>query len=184
MTHHHNLDAVGRVLENLLRPVLSFGGIIVPWFGDFRQILRVVRTAIRFQIVSACFKKSCLFSLFNRTIRHENLQLQTLTNDPNAVIDAFQFRSYLLKIGKRTLQSDVKQALSLTSFLNKCESFVNMMQHIFLNLEQYCGNGSGKAEWAVVNTGNERWQLLRIMIGRRLSGNTKMFLITDFAEEA
>lgn len=81
-THCLNLEAVDRTLCNLFQSVLPFEGILIHRIGDFRQILPVLRTANRSEIISACFKKSLLYSWIKILHLNSNKQLIALHSDP------------------------------------------------------------------------------------------------------
>jgi len=66
MTHRHAFEAVDRTLRDLMKavdPLLEekpFGGKVVVFGGDFRQILPVVIKGSREDIVGSCLRRSIL----------------------------------------------------------------------------------------------------------------------------
>ena len=66
MMHHFAFEAVDRTLRDLMKaidPVLEdqpFGGKVMVFGGDFRQILPVVPRSGREATVEACFSRSHL----------------------------------------------------------------------------------------------------------------------------
>jgi hypothetical protein len=70
MQHKHCMEAVDRTLQDILNNNRPFGGIVVLWGGDFRQILPVIEKGSREDIVYACIKCSALWGhvrMFNLT---------------------------------------------------------------------------------------------------------------------
>ena len=66
MTHRHAFEAVDRTLRDLMKavdPLLEekpFGGKVVVFGGDFRQILSVVIKGSHKDIVGSCLRRSIL----------------------------------------------------------------------------------------------------------------------------
>ena len=60
MQHRHCMEAVDHTLQDVLDCNRPFGGIVVLWGGDFRQILPVVEKGNREDIVYACIQHSYL----------------------------------------------------------------------------------------------------------------------------
>ena len=67
MTHRYAFEAVDRTLKDLMKaidPLLEekpFGGKVVVFGGDFRQILPVVIKGSREDIVGSCLRRSTLW---------------------------------------------------------------------------------------------------------------------------
>jgi ATP-dependent DNA helicase PIF1 len=61
MQHRYCMEAVDRTLKDVLNSNRLFGGIVVLWGGDFRQILPVVEKGNREDIVYACIQHSYLW---------------------------------------------------------------------------------------------------------------------------
>ena len=53
MQYKHCVDAVNRILRDICDGEKPFGGIIVVFGGDFRQILPIIFKEVREQIVNA-----------------------------------------------------------------------------------------------------------------------------------
>ena len=61
MQNRYCMEAVDRTLKDILDSDRPFGGIVVLWGGDFRQILPVVEKGNREDIVYACIRHSYLW---------------------------------------------------------------------------------------------------------------------------
>lgn len=84
------IEAVDRTLQDVMEDDRPFGGKVVLFGGDFRQILPVVLAGGRQQTVKACLKKSPLWR-----------QLTTLTLKTNMrLLSRPDFQDYLLTVGE------------------------------------------------------------------------------------
>ena len=101
MTHRHAYQALGRSLRDIMKtvdPLLEkevFGGKIVCFGGDFRQILPVVKKGTKSDTIDASLNMSFLW-------RH--VKVLKLTNEPvkryGDSIEARQFAEFLLEVGE------------------------------------------------------------------------------------
>ena len=68
MTHRHAFEAFNRTLQDIMKEVdpalekVPFGGKVIVFGGDFRQILPIIVKGSREDIVQACFKRSTLWN--------------------------------------------------------------------------------------------------------------------------
>ena len=61
MIHKHAVECIDRSLRDLCSCELPFGGKVIAFGGDFRQILPVIRRGTRSDIVSASINRSSLW---------------------------------------------------------------------------------------------------------------------------
>ena len=93
MTKRQAVEALDKSLRDIMdRPELPFGGKIVVFGGDFRQVLPVVRKGSRAQIVDASLRRSYLWDSMRHLKLVRNMRAQS---DP-------WFVDYLLRIGGGT----------------------------------------------------------------------------------
>ena len=95
MAHKFAFEAVDRTFRDLTKVDKPFGGIIIVFGGDFRQILPVVIRGTRGQIVDACLKRSHLWRHVNIMCLTINMRIQQSQDDEQK-----QFVDYLLQIGE------------------------------------------------------------------------------------
>jgi hypothetical protein len=100
MSHRHLTESLDRSLQFIMGNNLLFGGIVVVFLGDFRQVLPVVKKGARHQIVDACLKKSGVWSKIKRRKLTKNMRVMMSNGRNQAQLSAFA--DYLLKIGDGT----------------------------------------------------------------------------------
>ena len=113
MAHRHCIETVEKTLRDVMDNNMPFGGKVVLFSGDFRQILPVVPCGARGQIVDACFRSSALFSEFQTLRLTENMRLSALMQDSTASRDALEFPAFLLKVGEGKVRDVVDDRIKL-----------------------------------------------------------------------
>lgn len=101
------LEAVDRTFREVCKvddPQMKdvpFGGRVIVFGGDFRQVLPVVPKAAKPEIIAQCINRSFLWSHVTKMRLTTNMRVQTaLTSNDQALAQTFQaFADYLLKIG-------------------------------------------------------------------------------------
>jgi len=105
MTHRHAFEAVDRTLRDLMKAVdpsleeKPFGGKVIVFGGDFRQILPVVIKGGREDIVGSCLRRSILWRHVKLITLKTNMRLLRAENEPDAAKQR-EFANWLLEIGE------------------------------------------------------------------------------------
>ncbi|KAH8957187.1 hypothetical protein BDL97_07G078900, partial [Sphagnum fallax] len=105
MVHRHAFEAMDRSLRNLMRPMnpeaeqLPFGGKVVVFGGDFRQILPVIPKGGREDIVGACLSRSLLW----RYARVYRLNINMRLSMGHYNLEAAEFANWILQIENGTV---------------------------------------------------------------------------------
>jgi hypothetical protein len=100
MQHRHTFEAVNRIFKDIRNDPRPFGGIVVCFCGDFRQILPVVPRGTRGQIVSACLKRSPLWRHIRRLPLTINMRLLSPQMSPEERLRQEEFANLILAIGE------------------------------------------------------------------------------------
>ena len=103
MVPGHALSAIDRMLRDITKVDIPFGGKVFLLGGDFRQVLPVVPRKPRTVIVENCIKRSPLWPL---------IQVFKLTKNMCALENEKEFADWLLELGNRSLHCDVTDATS------------------------------------------------------------------------
>lgn len=97
MYHRHCYEAVNRTLRDMLECDEPFGGKVVVFLGDFRQVLPVVKKGSRFQIVDATLKRSPLWQHVRVRNLTTNMRVELSGEQDREVLR--RFADFLLALG-------------------------------------------------------------------------------------
>ncbi|XP_066316557.1 uncharacterized protein [Miscanthus floridulus] len=92
MTKRQCVETLDRSLQDIMECGLPFGGKVMVFGGDFRQVLPVVTRGTRAQVTDATLQRSYLWEKIRKIRLSHNMRAQS---DP-------WFSNYLLRIGNRT----------------------------------------------------------------------------------
>ncbi|BAH92476.1 Os04g0142700 [Oryza sativa Japonica Group] len=92
MTKRQAVETLDRSLQDIMGCSLPFGGNVIVFGGDFRQVLPVVTRGTRAQIIYATLQRSYLW---------KNIRKIRLSHNMRALYDPW-FSDYLLRIGNGT----------------------------------------------------------------------------------
>ncbi|XP_076955472.1 uncharacterized protein LOC143630300 [Bidens hawaiensis] len=99
MHHKHGFQALDRSLKDVLSSNLLFGGKVVVFGGDFRQILPVVQKGTRQDIVNASLCSSYIWSECN-VLRLTKILRLTMGTPSSDVGETRLFAKWILDIGE------------------------------------------------------------------------------------
>ncbi|XP_074352463.1 uncharacterized protein LOC141691592 [Apium graveolens] len=108
MQHRHAAESVDRSLRDIMTSVdpesasLPFGGIIIIFGGDFRQILPVIPKASRAQVVSAFLNSSKIWDHCRVFLLEKNMRLSSgkIEQEKHEIAE---FSRWVLDVGNGTL---------------------------------------------------------------------------------
>ncbi|XP_035840228.1 uncharacterized protein LOC118487462 [Helianthus annuus] len=140
MIHKHAFEALDRTLKDILMPdcsnseALPFGGKVIVFGGDFRQILSVVPNGSRQDIVNASLSSSYIWNNCKLLTLTKNMRLTVGMNDGD-IDKTKQFAKWLLDIGEGKLGGrndgeaviDIPQELLITDSTNPIGSLINFV---------------------------------------------------------
>ncbi|EEY60735.1 helitron helicase-like protein [Phytophthora infestans T30-4] len=93
-------EAVDRSLRDIMKNELEpFGGKVMVFSGDHRQILPVLKDATRAETIQACFKSSPLWEHLRQVRLTENMRVRTAPDAASAA-ELAEFSEFLLQIGE------------------------------------------------------------------------------------
>jgi len=108
MTHRHIFEAVDRTLKDLMKTVdpanehRPFGGKLMVFGGDFRQIPPVIKQGRREETVGACLKRSLLWPHIQHLQLSVNMRLLRNADAPD-IEEQTNFANWLLQVGEGTI---------------------------------------------------------------------------------
>ena len=100
MAHRHAVECVERSLRDICHSEAPWGGKVVVFLGDFRQILPVVRRGRMHQVIDATFVESPLWKTVSILRLSVNMRAKlSISNDADA------WATYLLALGDGTVEA-------------------------------------------------------------------------------
>uniref|UniRef100_A0ACD5ZSL2 Uncharacterized protein n=1 Tax=Avena sativa TaxID=4498 RepID=A0ACD5ZSL2_AVESA len=158
------IETLDRSLQDIMGCDLPFGGKVVVFGGDFRQVLPVVTRGTRAQITDATLQRSYLWEKIRKIRLKCNMRAQT---------DQW-FSSYLLRIGDGTeetiggdyvrLPDDIVIPYSPTD-----EPVNKLIEEVFPSLHENAASGSYMSARAILSTKNEHVDNLNTKMIERCS---------------
>ena len=119
-------EALDRTFQDINSTTDTMGGITVLLSGDFRQILPVVRSGTRADIVNACIKRSYLWPDVKTLNLTTNMRVHLHGNFEEA-----SFSKLLLDIGNErksvVLEPDIISVLELGKVFTSFEDLINQV---------------------------------------------------------
>lgn len=103
MTNKYALECVDRLIKDIMKNDLPFGGKTVLLSGDFRQTLPVVQRGSRSEIVNQTIKRSKIWDKVNSLKLTKNLRIKSQD------ADSLSFCQYLLNLGEGKIQYSNKE---------------------------------------------------------------------------
>lgn len=98
----HALSAIDRMLRDITENDVPFGGKLLLFAGDFRQILPVVPRAHAAGILEQCINRSLLWSHFTQFRLSQNMRARPGERE---------FCDWLIQLGDGTLRSEIPEAI-------------------------------------------------------------------------
>ena len=151
MTKRQAVEALDNSLRDIMdRPQLPFGGKTFVFGGDFRQVLPVVRTGSRAQIVDASLRRSYLWDCMRHLKLVCNMRAQS---DP-------WFADYLLRIGGGTEEVNSDGEVKLLDeicvpYSRKASDLDTLINSIYPNLNENMLNKDYITSRAILSTRND-----------------------------
>ena len=165
MIPNHALHAIDRLLRDITQNDTPFGGKLLLFGGDFRQVLPVVVRGTATQILEQCLKRSPLWKHF---------RIFKLTQNMRAHQEEREFADWLLQLGNGTLTSTETAEEDMIDIPNQC-IVDDMVQAIFPNFDE---DRSGSI---ILTPKNDISLKLNDEILQRLPGEEHVFFSCDSA---
>ncbi|KAH0769608.1 hypothetical protein KY290_013589 [Solanum tuberosum] len=178
MAKRHTIETVDRSFRNIMDSDIPFGGKVMVFGGDFRQVLPVVPKSTRVETINASLVRSYLWPLM------EKIQLST---NMRARVDT-TFSNFLLRVGngeETTIKDNLialpeKMIVQQTQHGNPEETLI---REIFPALQQNYRSADYITERAILASRNEFVDNLNEMLIGKFPGETKTYINFDIAED-
>uniref|UniRef100_A0A8I7BEE2 ATP-dependent DNA helicase n=1 Tax=Hordeum vulgare subsp. vulgare TaxID=112509 RepID=A0A8I7BEE2_HORVV len=178
MTKRQAVETLDRSLQDIMECALPFGGKVVVFGGDFRQVLPVVTRGTRAQITDATLLRSYMWEKICKIRLTRNMPAQT---DP-------WFSEYLLRIGNGTEKIIGDDYVCLPEDIvityTEDEKQVNkLIEDVFPSLHTNATSREYMSTRAILSTKNEHVDDLNDKMISRFPGEEKVYHSFDSIED-
>jgi len=178
MTKRQAVETLDRSLQDIMESTLPFGGKVMVFGGDFRQVLPVVTRGTRGQITDVTLQRSYLW---------ENIRKIRLSRNMRAQSDPW-FSEYLLRIGNGTEETIGDDYVRLPNdivigYTEADESVQTLIQHVFPSLEANATSAPYMSTRAILSTKNEHVDKLNAMMIDNFPGEAMVFHSFDSVDD-
>ena len=147
MTKRQCVETLDRSLQDIMECALPFGGKVMVFGGDFRQVLPVVPCGTRAQVTDATLQRSYLWDKIRKIRLSQNMRAQS---DP-------WFSEYLLRIGNRTKETIGDDYVRLPDdivigFTDTDVAVNKLIQDVFPSLEEHATSSAYMSSRAILLT--------------------------------
>ena len=165
----HALNAIDKMLRDIIGTEVPFGRKIFLLGGDFRQVLPVVPRSPRTVIVENCIKSSPLWPLFS---------VFKLTRNMRAEADQHQFAEWLLRLGDGNLDCPGDAIPDSIQIPQQCNIVLDdIVSSVFHNVT----NPRMLSNTVILTPTNDYSLALNNEVLKKLPGQCKIFLSSDEA---
>ncbi|XP_042980082.1 uncharacterized protein LOC122310265 [Carya illinoinensis] len=166
MSRKEAIEALDRMLKDVNNSELSFGGKVVIFGGDFRQILPVVPKGTRQQQIDASLVSSYLWPTLKKIRLTENMRARL---DPD-------FSNYILELGNGmppiTIDEHVKILTAmLIPYQNDTASLDQLLDTVFNDISEYSTNISSMMNRAILTPKNSYVDEINNLLIQRFPGD-------------
>ncbi|XP_066363911.1 ATP-dependent DNA helicase PIF1-like [Miscanthus floridulus] len=170
MTKRQCIETLDKSLHDIMECGLPFGGKVMVFGGDFRQVLPVVTRGTRAQVTDATLQRSYLWEKIRKIRLSRNMRVQS---DP-------WFSNYLLQIGNGTEETIVDDYISLPDdivigFTDMKVAVNKLIQDVFPSLVEHATSAIYMSSRAILSTKNEHVDRLNAMMIERFPGEEKVY---------
>jgi hypothetical protein len=170
MTKRQCVETLDRSLQDIMECSLPFGGKVMVFGGDFRQVLPVVPRGTRAQVTDATLQRSYLWDKIKKIRLSQNMRAQS---DP-------WFSQYLLRIGngtEETIGDDyVRLPVDIVIGYTNTDVAVNtLIFSVFPSLGEHATSAAYMSGRAILSTKNEHVDRLNAMMIERFPSEEKVY---------
>ncbi|XP_023762123.1 uncharacterized protein LOC111910518 [Lactuca sativa] len=165
MIHKHAFEALDRTLKDIFKchnpknSNLPFGGKVIVFGGDFRQILPVIPSGSRQDIVNASLSSLYLWQQCKVHKLMKNMRL-TVGSDTSAIKQTTAFTKWLLDIGEGKLggSNDGEAIIDIPKDLlinDHCDPIGSLIEFVYPSILEYSNIPKYFQERAILASKNE-----------------------------
>ncbi|KAM6547230.1 hypothetical protein CsatB_018906 [Cannabis sativa] len=176
MTRKQHIEALDKMLRDINDSDTPFGGKVIIFGGDFRQVLPVVRKGTRQEQVNSSLVHSYLWPTFTKFHLIENMR---------AILDPI-FSDYILSVGNGMPPITVNDTLQIPSnmlipYHDDNTSLYILIENVFHNIHHYPKNVSTMMNRAILTPKNSFVDEINFMLIARFPGEAHHYYSRDEA---
>lgn len=177
MTNRDIFEAVDQTFQDVMDVKLPFGGKIMVFGGDFRQVLPVISRGTKAQLIQASIVKSSFWRQTKILRLRQNMRSR---ND-------HQFAEFLLRVGNGTEQVINDEMIRLPESMvvpwQSEESINQLINEVFPNLSDHVNDAKYMVDRALVTPLNDDADMLNEKIISMFPGEEISFYSFDSVED-
>ncbi|KAG2698816.1 hypothetical protein I3760_07G166000 [Carya illinoinensis] len=176
MSRKQQIEALDKMLRDINDLELTFGGKVVIFCGDFRQVLPVVRKGTRQEHVDARLVSSYLWPTLIKFDLTENIRARL---DP-------VFSEYVLELGNGMPPITVDETIKISDgmlvpYEDDCTSLDHLINAIFHDIYEYSINISAMMNRAILTPKNSYVDEINALLIHKFPGEFKRYYSFDEA---
>ncbi|XP_015081280.1 uncharacterized protein LOC107024853 [Solanum pennellii] len=178
MARRQTIETVDKIFRGIMDIDKSFGGKVMVFGGDFRQVLPVVPKLTRAEIINASLVKSYLFHLIEKIQFTRNMRART---DPT-------FSEFLLRVGngdEPTIRDNLILLPEQMTIKYSRDGIPkeSIIKEICQNLRENAATTKYVTERAILASRNDHVDKLNDKLISQFTGKSKIFNSFDSAED-
>ncbi|XP_022003995.1 uncharacterized protein LOC110901476 [Helianthus annuus] len=183
MNHKHAFEALDRTMKDIFKCEMTFGGKVMVFGGDFRQILPVVPNGSRRDIVNASITSSYIWSSCKVLTLTKNMRL-TVGANASDIEEIKGFADWLLDLGEGKIgdSDDCEVVIDIPEdLLIKCseDPMSDLIEFVYPSLLQLYKDKDYFAERAILAPTNEVVQEINEKLLDSFPGDEVEYLSSD-----
>ncbi|CAL5396268.1 unnamed protein product [Camellia sinensis] len=176
MTNRYAFEALNRTLIDITGVDCPFGGKIMVFGGDFRQVLPVVPKGTKAETIAASIVKSPLWS---------HIQILRLKQNMRSINDQ-QFGEFLLSVGNGVQPTIIDEMIKVPTSMaipwNGEESIVQLLEEIYPDIINHSFDAEYMVSRGIITPRNEDVDKLNEKIIQRFPGESRVYHSFDKVE--
>ena len=181
MSNKHVAECVDRSLRDICSSGIPFGGKVVVFGGDFRQIPPVIKHGSRAEVVSSCLNRSHLWRHVKVMKLTINMRLQILAF--HEVSEVSEFSNFLLRVGEGTEPEDENQMIHIdTKYIIPGDSIADLVTSVYGNFHENYADHEYVSQKIILCPKNETADLINNHVIHLLPGEGTTLLSADSVE--
>ncbi|XP_041021212.1 ATP-dependent DNA helicase PIF2-like [Juglans microcarpa x Juglans regia] len=174
MSTKYSIEALDKMLRDINDIDLPFGGKIIVFGGDFRQVLPVIRKSTKEQQIDASLASSYVWSILKKIKLTENMR---------ARLD-LDFSRYLIEVGNGNAPITIDENIKIPEqmiihYNNEVESLNSLLDAVYGNMSNYSNNLTEMANRAVLTPKNRSVDEINAILIDRLPGDIVRYYSFD-----